>query len=271
MEISKQSKKYSPFISGFHRLIYHLKPNIKSYEKLILLGHAYRPHYAFALLETAKLAQSLGYKSVSILEFGCAGGAGLLDIEYHINELKRHFDLDFQVFGFDSGEGLPPSNDVRDALYLWQPGDYKMDYNKLVNKLGSTKVVIGPVSNTINDFIEKYKPAPIGCVFNDFDYYTSTRDSFKLYKSDIKHFLPRVFMYFDDTLGTSNFNGELLAINEFNSKNEIQKIDTIQLKAEQMSLTWKNWIYLAKKFYYLHNFNHPEYSKAINSKHELPI
>jgi hypothetical protein len=271
MEISNQSKKHSRAISRFYRFIYHLSPSLKSYEKLILLGHVYRPHYAYALLETAKLAKVLGHKSISILEFGCAGGAGLLDIEYHINEIKKYFDLGFELYGFDSGEGLPPSNDVRDVLYLWQPGEYKMDYNKLVNKLESTKVVIGPVSDTINDFIEKYNPAPVGCVFNDFDYYTSTRDSFKLYKNNVKYFFPRVFMYFDDTLGTSNFNGELLAINEFNSNNESQKIDLIQLKAEQLSLSWKNWIYLAKKYYYLHNFDHPEYSKAINSRNELLI
>lgn len=271
MKISKQSQNYSRLISNIHRFLYRLSPTFKSYEKLILLGHAYRPHYAFALLETAKLAKALGHKSVSILEFGCAGGAGLLDIEYHVNHLKRYYDIDFQVFGFDSGEGLPPSNDVRDVLYLWQPGDYKMDYNKLINNLSSTKVVIGSVADTIDDFIEIYNPAPIGCVFNDFDYYTSTRDSFKLYKNGFQNFLPRVFMYFDDTLGTSNFNGELLAINEFNENNESQKIDMIHLKAEQMSLKWKNWIYLAKKFYYLHNFDHPDYSKEIISKHELPI
>jgi hypothetical protein len=69
-----------------------------------------------------------------------------------------------------------------------------MDYNKLINKLGSTKVVIGPVSDTSDDFIEKYNPAPIGCAFKDFDYYMSARDSFKLYKNNIKHFSPRVFM-----------------------------------------------------------------------------
>lgn len=271
MEISNQSKKFSRSISSVHRLLYRLSPSLKNYEKLIITGHEYRPHYAYALLETAKLAKSLGYKSVSVLEFGCAGGAGLLDIEYHINELKKHFDIEFQVYGFDSGAGLPPSSDVRDALYLWQPGDYKMDYQKLVSKLGSTKVVIGPVSETIDTFFEKYNPAPIGCVFNDFDYYTSTRDSFKLYKNKPDHFLPRIFMYFDDTLGTSNFNGELLAINEFNTNNENQKIDLMQLKAEHLSLSWQKWIYLAKKFYYLHNFDHPKYSDPIVSKHQLPI
>jgi hypothetical protein len=81
-----------------------------------LLGHTDRSHYAYALIETAKLAQVLAYKSISILEFGCAGE---LDIEYHIIELKKYFNIDFKVYGFDSGEGLPPSDDVRNALYLW--------------------------------------------------------------------------------------------------------------------------------------------------------
>ena len=45
-------------------------------------------------------------------------------------------------------------------------------------------------------------------------------------KADLEFFLPRMYCYFDDTIGTetelfNDFTGERLAINEFNSQNKI--------------------------------------------------
>src|ERR1700722_8851083 len=40
-----------------------------------------RPHYAYIMFEGAKLAKSLGHSKISTVEFGVAGGAGLLAME----------------------------------------------------------------------------------------------------------------------------------------------------------------------------------------------
>ena len=40
-----------------------------------------RPHYAYGVFAAAKLARRLGYSGVSAVEFGVAGGNGLLALE----------------------------------------------------------------------------------------------------------------------------------------------------------------------------------------------
>jgi hypothetical protein len=148
-----------------------------------------------------------------------------------------------------------------------------MDKKKITNTLRFAKLLIGPVSETIEKFFEIHDSAPIGVIFNDLDYFTSTRDSFKIFSKADDKYLPRVFMYFDDTLDTSSHTGELLAINEYNLQNESKKIDMLSLRAEELSLMWKKWIYLGKKFYYWHSFLHNRYSEYPNknSNNELPL
>jgi len=258
--ISSQSKKYGRKISYLHRLLFSLNPSLEGYRTLILKGHVLRPHYAYAMLSAATLAAGLGYKRISAIEFGCAGGSGLVDMEYHANDIKKYLGVEFEIYGFDGGVGLPPSTDYRDVLYLWRQGDYKMDAKKLAGSLRNAKILLGPVNETVDTFFDKYNPAPIGVIFNDLDYYTSTRDSFKILSKGDERYLPRVFMYFDDTLETSNYTGELLAIQEYNEANDHKKMDIIPLLAEDLSLHWKKWIYLGKKFYYWHSFLHKKYS-----------
>jgi hypothetical protein len=271
--ISSQSKKFGRAISYLHRFIFFLNPTFKRYQKLIIQGHVLRPHYAYAMLQAAILADNLGLKRISAIEFGCAGGSGLVDLEYHAYDIKKYLGVEFEIYGFDSGEGLPPSSDYRDILHLYKQGDYKMDITKISNTLRSTKLLIGPVSETIEKFFDVHNPAPIGVIFNDFDYYTSTCDSFKVFSKSDDKYLPRIFMYFDDTLDTSSHTGELLAINEYNQQNKNKKIDIQSLRAEELSLHWKKWIYLGKKFYYWHNFQHNRYSENPNKdiNCELPL
>ena len=68
-------------------------------------------------------------------------------------------------------------------------------------------------------------------------------------------------MYFDDIHRAGSFCGELRAINEFNENNEYKKIDLMHHFSEEMSLYWKNWIYLGKRFYLYHSFQHSKYSE----------
>jgi hypothetical protein len=64
------------------------------------------------------------------------------------------------------------------------------------------KLVSGNVDATVGDFFEGYRPAPVGAIFNDLDLYTSTRDSLKLLDNNPEFFLPRLFFYFDEVVGT---------------------------------------------------------------------
>jgi hypothetical protein len=269
---SDQSKHFDRPISKFYRLLYSLNPSLKKYEQLVSNGHILRPHYAYALLSSAKEAVSLGYKKISVIEFGCAGGSGLIDLEYISNEISKILDISFEIYGFDAGDGMPKSTDYRDLLYMWSEGEYKMDHIKLNEKLHNTQIVIGDTKDTVPNFIKKFNPAPIGTVFIDVDYYTSTKSCLEIFNHNSESYLPRVFVYLDDTRITSEFTGELLAINEYNQHNEKRKISVQTLLAEEMSIKWKNWIYLGKKFYHWHCFEHKKYSTRLNkTKQELPL
>jgi hypothetical protein len=146
-----------------------------------------------------------------------------------------------------------------------------MDEKKLKKKLKVSKLVIGDVKSKVNYFLKKYKHAPIGAIFNDLDYYSSTINSFKIFNSqNIKKYLPRIFLYFDDTVGTelemyNSFSGELLAIEEFNHKNKNKKITQNQNLISTSNEKWKYQIY------YFHNFKHPDYNKFIGDQEQYEI
>ena len=73
-----------------------------------------------------------------------------------------------------------------------------MDYKKLSKKLKKTKLILGDVSKTISKFNTDYNPAPIGAIFFDLDYYTSTINAFKIFENSDEKLLPRIICYFDD-------------------------------------------------------------------------
>ena len=53
------------------------KYKIGSYEQRLTIGAVDRPHYGYCVYNAAALAKKLGYRQISVLEFGVAGGVGL--------------------------------------------------------------------------------------------------------------------------------------------------------------------------------------------------
>ena len=129
-----------------------------------------RPSYGFCIYNAALLAVGLGYPKFSVIEFGVAGGRGLVNIEWHVQRIKKSLDIDIEVYGFDNESGLPKPRDYRDMPYAWSEGFFKMDREKLESRLGFSKLVLGDVQETCSDFFEKHSPAPLGCVLIDLDY-----------------------------------------------------------------------------------------------------
>ncbi len=78
-----------------------------SYKTKIAFDLVVRQQYAFSLLKTAELAQAQGLKSVTVIEFGVAAGAGLMNICNISSHITRLTGVEFQIFGFDSGHGCP--------------------------------------------------------------------------------------------------------------------------------------------------------------------
>jgi hypothetical protein len=223
-----------------------------------------RPYYAYGLYQAAQEAKALGIKRISAYEFGVASGVGLVILEQLAIEISNLTHVDIDVYGFDMAIGLPESSDYRDIPYIWQKGFYKMNVAQLKRKiLPTTKLVLGNVKQTVVSFAKK-TIAPIGFIAFDLDYYSSTRDAFKLFDTKNSNMLPRVFCYFDDVVGTDeeilcDYVGELLAINEFNSKHANKKIAKISglFHKRAVKSTWSDMMYV------MHNFSHRLYNSYI--------
>src|SRR6266852_2227376 len=196
-----------------------------TFSELFKLTKGAYPQYAWGVTQGAALAKVLGLPRVSVIEFGVAGGSGLLALETISEAIERRTNIGIDVFGFDSGVGLPKPEDFRDQPNMWFEGQLPMDRAKLEPKLCRAKLCLGPVKETIPTFIAG-NPAPVAFVSFDLDLYSSTRDALFIFKSNYVYLLPRVVSYFDDIFGHtySDYFGERAAITEFNSSNSTRKI-----------------------------------------------
>jgi hypothetical protein len=245
------------------------KLSLLPYRDRLELNWIDRPHYGHCIFEAVQLAARLHVPRISVIEFGCGGGNGLVNAEMHISEAKKIFPVDVELYGFDTGAGMPVPQDYRDFPHYFKPGLYKMDPDLLRRKLRFAKLVLGPVKETCNTFISEYQPAPIGCVFHDLDFYSSTADALTIFDADPASFLPRIYMYFDDIKGThvwavSEFAGELLAIDEFNRNHAFKKIAT----GRSMPLHYpdQDW---ADQIYIYHDFQHPQYNVYVADEDQI--
>jgi hypothetical protein len=222
---------------------------------------ARKPMYFWGVLQAAALAKVLKLPRISVLELGVAGGFGLLSLEAAAAAVTKMTNIEIDVYGFDTGVGLPKPEDIRDQPNMWFEGQLPMDRAALEAQLQTAKLVMGPVKETISSFIAG-APAPIGFVSFDLDLYTSTRDALALIKADQARLLPRVVCYFDDIFGHTynEYCGERLAIREFNDCNEERKLCQMHglryfLPRFVLLDVWPDCMY------YAHCFDHPKYSE----------
>jgi hypothetical protein len=187
-----------------------------------------RPHYLAGVLAAADQALRENVPGISVYEFGVAGGNGLVALQSYAELVEQEIGVTVQVFGFDSGSGLPDmSGDYRDHPDQWRPGDYKMDVPKLRQRLTPrTSLILGKISETLSRFFTEDR-APIGFVACDVDLYSSAKDVLQLFALPGAKMLRRVPMYFDDidVFYNHRFAGELLAIDEFNASAVPVRID----------------------------------------------
>lgn len=187
-----------------------------------------RPHYLIGVLAAADEAQRQDRRDVSVIEFGVAGGNGLLALQKYAAEVERESGVTIRVFGFDSGHGLPePYADYRDHIDHYRAGDYPMDPDRLRPLLASrTELILGDIRETVSTFAAMEHP-PVGFMAVDVDFYSSTTHALTLLSAPSRNTLPRTYLYFDDTddFAKHRAAGELLAIDEFNAHNAHVKID----------------------------------------------
>lgn len=262
--LAKLLNAHAPIRGGILSLI--KRARLGSYPFRLSIGALERPHYAHIVFNAAHLAKRLGYQRISVIEYGVAGGLGLISLEEHAREIEKLFSIEIEVFGFDTGKGLPPPRDYRDLPYHWKEGFFAMEPDKLQRRLRKARLVLGDISETSRSFFAQFRPAPIGAIAHDFDFYSSTATALRMLTAGEEHFLPRVFCYFDDTLGTelelyNDFTGERLAIEEFNQQNEHVKLcKPYYLLAKKRPAPWHHQIWVG------HLFRHSRYNDFISAE-----
>jgi hypothetical protein len=239
------------------------------FEFRLALDGVKRPNYGYAMMYAAKQAKNLGVKKISAIEFGVATGNGLIAMERLAESITGITGIDFEIVGFDMGTGLPAPLDYRDLPYIFKGGFYKMDVKGLRERLKkTTRLVLGDIRDTLPDFMKTPIP-PLGFAAFDLDFYSSTTHALNILCAGHDQLLPRVYCYFDDTIGAreelyNEYTGELLAIREFNQRHDDRKIALIHGLIDHRIIK-SSW---CRAMYALHVFNHPFYSRYVPDRQD---
>jgi hypothetical protein len=231
-----------------------------SYKMKIACDLVVRQQYAFSLLKTAELALAQGLRSVTVIEFGVAAGAGLVNICEISRNITKLTGVDFEIFGFDSGRGMPPPRDHRDHPEVFSEGSFPLiDRSALIRALPpNAKLILGDIEETLPSFIANLSPtSPVGFVVIDVDYYSSAKECLNVFIGAPDHYLPWTLVYLDDT-GFESANpwaGELLAVREFNDENEMRKIHLFTGLRHKRLFKHTSWF---DQVYLLHVLDHAQ-------------
>jgi hypothetical protein len=218
-----------------------------------------RPHNAYAILRAADMAIAEGIHCVSLIEFGVAGGAGLMNMAEIAARVTAVTGVQFRLIGFDSGAGMPPPLDYRDHPDLYQRGDFPMNEPALRAALpANVELRIGDVANTVPDVLRNLSgKAPIGYVVFDLDYFSSTQAALQILTAeDPGKYLPLTFAFFDDMHDPrhNRWCGEYLAIDVFNAEHAMRKIGKDEFLGDRRIYRRAQWI---KQLYSVHVLDSP--------------
>lgn len=232
----------------------------------IRYGLEERGAYAYCLYHAAALAARLGVPRISVLEFGVAGGNGLMALERIAEGLRRDgaLPVEVEIYGFDTGAGMPPPEGAEDLPYWFRESQYAMNQDALRARLTRAQLEIGPVRETVPAFLARGTAAPVGAMLIDVDYYSSTRDCLRIFDTAAlaERFLPRVHLYLDDVIGQEwemygPHSGLLKAVEEFNATHADKAIHLNQNLRPHAHLPYRYQIY------YAHLFSHPQYGSYV--------
>jgi hypothetical protein len=240
-------------------------PNVFVYAELnalltgILKEGGCRPSYTWGVIHGAHLAKMIGIGHISAIEFGVASGNGLISLERTAEKVASALGVRIDVYGFDTGKGLPKPESHVDMPNLYAAGDYSMDSDALQKCLNKAQLILGLVQDTVPRFIES-NPAPVAFISIDLDFYSSTMHAFKLLEAHQRFLLPRVHCYFDDIMALTcgDCVGERLAISEFNVSHDVRKISRIYGLRHCLPPRLADQIWV-EMFYMAHIFDHDLY------------
>lgn len=242
-------------------------------EAAVLLHHAEthgrgplpHPPYLYGMASAARTARAVGADAFTALEFGVAGGNGLLAMERHADLVGRRYGVRVAVVGLDSGAGLLPATEPRDCAFALGAGEFAMDRPALIARLRDAELILGDVADTVRPLVARIESGelpPLGFVSHDLDVYTGTLATLEgIGVLGPERALPRVPMYFDDLSGYpyTTAVGEHAAIAAFNARRDDRRIGQVANLALTLggSSRWAAW---PAHVFVLHAFDHPRYN-----------
>ena len=191
----------------------------------------YRPYYSFSY-QALNLILSEHYKKwnfnpFNYYEFGTGEGNSIREFLKALKKISKDLSVDnnkFNIFLFDSFEGLPEYNKVKDKNPAWSKGQFLGTINKiksiiheiLPNMASNVKFIKGYYEDSLtHDLRNTLIDNPPSIVNIDVDYYSSTK---KVLEWIYPVCQEGTIFYFDDIfeyLGNLS-KGEYKAIDEFN-------------------------------------------------------
>ena len=218
----------------------------------------HRGHYAYCMVLAAETALRMSLKRVTAIEFGVWYGAGLKNLCEIADFLHQTLGVEFRIWGFDTGAGLPEVADWRDHPELWAGGTLVMpDFEALASELpDNCRLVIGDCKDTLGPLLREHgsPEAPIGFVSLDVDQYHSSVSALKVFEAEAMHLAPVVPVWVDDSYLSvlqTTYAGEGLAIREFNEAHALRKIEQKVVRTDDHPRLWHHCIWFA------HVFDHP--------------
>jgi hypothetical protein len=218
----------------------------------------HRGHYAYCMILAAETALRMSRRRVTAVEFGVWRGSGLKNMCEIADFLQQTLGVEFLLYGFDTGAGLPAVADWRDHPELWATGELAMpNFEELAAQLPENcKLIIGDVKDTLGHFLREQaeSDAPIGFVSLDVDQYHSSVSCLRIFDAEPTQLAPVVPVWVDDSYLSvlqTTWAGEGLAIREFNDSHPLRKIEQKIVRTDDYPRLWHHCIYFA------HIFDHP--------------
>lgn len=230
-----------------------------TYRAKIAFDLILRQEYAYGMQQAAALAKARGLSRVTIVELGVGAGTGLLNLCAIAKSLSPAAGVRFEIFGFDSGRGLPAPADYRDHPEAYGRGWYPMQADKLAGALaGAATLVLGDLEDTVIPFVKRLDPsAPVGFAAVDVDYYSSAKKALEFFAGPPSAYLPYFPVYVDDIKLPSHNSraGEALAIEEFNREQPLRVLEFDRFLVHSRIFKHARWL---SQMYKLHVLDHPE-------------
>ena len=93
------------------------------------------------IIESCRTCKRKGYKKFTAIEFGVASGRGLKVLSDYKSQIEKIIDIKIDLVGFDTGQGMPKTNDYRDFPDKYTEGDFPMIDKEKIKSLNSEELI----------------------------------------------------------------------------------------------------------------------------------